>query len=107
LGGDFNGRIGERGARNREEERGMGKCRGEETDGRMDRRKWTGGNVNKQGDKEGEWSYLDSRGETMIDYKIVNEEVWESVEELRIGERAEAEAKGRERTEKERCEGYR
>jgi hypothetical protein len=47
LGGDFNGRIGERGTRNWEEERADGKrnsqrqggkCRGEETDG-MDRRK--------------------------------------------------------------------
>ncbi|KAH0807642.1 hypothetical protein GEV33_015148 [Tenebrio molitor] len=47
-GGDFNWRIGERGARNWEEERGGwenkiqrqgGKFRGEETDG-MDRRKW-------------------------------------------------------------------
>jgi hypothetical protein len=59
-----------------------------QTDGGMDRRKWTGGN--KQGDEEGEWTYLDSRGETMIDYEIVNEEVWESVEEFRIGERAES-----------------
>jgi hypothetical protein len=51
LGGDFNGRIGERGARNWEEEREDGKrksqrqggkCSGEETDG-MDRRKWMGG----------------------------------------------------------------
>jgi hypothetical protein len=66
----------------------MGKCRGEETDGGMDRRKWTGGN--KQWDEEGEWTYLDSRGETIIDYEIVNEEVWESVEEFRIGERAES-----------------
>jgi hypothetical protein len=50
-GGDFNWRIGERGARNWEEERGGwekkiqrqgGKCRGEETDG-MDRRKWMRG----------------------------------------------------------------
>ncbi|KAJ3622094.1 hypothetical protein MTP99_002623 [Tenebrio molitor] len=51
LGGDFNGAIGEKRARNWEEQRGGrekkiqrqgGKCRGEETDG-MDRRKWMGG----------------------------------------------------------------
>jgi hypothetical protein len=64
-----------------------GKCRGEETDG-MDPRKWMGGlNGNKQGDEEGEWTYTDSRGETMIDYGIVNEETWERVGKFRIGER--------------------
>jgi hypothetical protein len=42
-------------------------------------------NGNKQGDQEGEWTYIGSRGETMIDYGIVNEE-----EEFRIGERAES-----------------
>jgi hypothetical protein len=55
--GDFNGRIGERGARNWEEEKGDGKknkrqggkCRGEEADG-VERRKWTGTN---KGTKKG------------------------------------------------------
>jgi hypothetical protein len=51
LGGDFNGRIGERGARNlgkvegeweKKIQRQGGKCKGEETDG-MDRRTWRGG----------------------------------------------------------------
>jgi hypothetical protein len=31
-----------------------------------------------------------SRGETVIDYGIVNEEAWERVKELRIEERAES-----------------
>jgi hypothetical protein len=44
LGGKFDERIGERGARKWEE---GGKCRGEETDG-MDRRKWKGGIERKQ-----------------------------------------------------------
>jgi hypothetical protein len=56
LGGKFNGRIGERGARNWKEDRGMGKensktrwkmQRGEGTD-RMDRRKWMGGTEREQ-----------------------------------------------------------
>jgi hypothetical protein len=34
--------------------------------------------------------YLDSRGETVIDYGMVNEEAWKRVEEVRIGERAES-----------------
>jgi hypothetical protein len=31
---------------------------------------------NKQGDEEGKWIYIGSRGETMINYGIVNE-AWE------------------------------
>jgi hypothetical protein len=46
---------------------------------------WEVLNGNKQGDQEGEWIYIGSRGETVIDYGIVNEE-----EEFRIGERAES-----------------
>jgi hypothetical protein len=34
--------------------------------------------------------YVGSKGETVIDYGIVNEEAWEGVEEFRIGERAES-----------------
>jgi hypothetical protein len=46
---------------------------------------------NKQGDEEGEWTtYIDSRGLTVIDYGIVNEEAWERVEEFRIGERVKS-----------------
>jgi predicted DNA-binding WGR domain protein len=33
---------------------------------------------------------IDSRGETVIDYGMVNEEAWERVEEFRIGERVES-----------------
>jgi hypothetical protein len=92
LGGDFNGRIGERGARNWEEEGGGwekkiqrqgGKYRGEETD-EMD------SNGKKQGDEELERINIGSGGETVIDYGIVSEEAWERVEEFRIGERVES-----------------
>jgi hypothetical protein len=47
-------------------------------------------NGNKQGGKELERTYIGSRGETVIDYGIVNEEAWERVEESRIGERVES-----------------
>jgi hypothetical protein len=49
---------------------------------------WEVLNGNKQGDEEGEWTHIISRGETVIDYGIVNEEAWEGVEEFRIGKRA-------------------
>jgi hypothetical protein len=78
---DFNGRIEERGARNWEEERGMGK--------ENPKTRWEVLNRNKQGDEEGKWTYVGSRGETVIDYGIVNEEAWEKVEEFRIGDKAE------------------
>jgi hypothetical protein len=51
---------------------------------------WEVLNGNKQRDEEGEWTYIGNREETVIDYGIVNEEAWERVEEVRIGERAEA-----------------
>jgi hypothetical protein len=79
LGGDFNGRIGERGAGNWEEERGYGKIKSkdkvENAEGKkMDRKnEWEVLNENKQADAEGEWTYIGSRGETVTDYGIVNE----------------------------------
>jgi uncharacterized protein (DUF1015 family) len=70
---------------------------------------WEVLNGNKLGDEEGEWTYIGSRRERGIDYGIVNEEAWKRVEEFRIGETAESncfkEAKGRERTKKERGRG--
>jgi hypothetical protein len=51
---------------------------------------WVVLNGNKQGDEEGKWTYIGSRGETVIDYGIVNEEAWKRVEEFRIGERVKS-----------------
>jgi hypothetical protein len=47
---------------------------------------WEVLNGNKQGDEEGKWTYIGSRGETVIDY----EEAWEGVEEFKIEERVES-----------------
>jgi hypothetical protein len=58
-----------------------------------------GANGNKQRNEEEEWSCIGSRGETVIDYGIVNEEAWEKVEEFRIGERG-SEGEGKNREEK-------
>jgi hypothetical protein len=44
---------------------------------------------NKRGKQEGEWTYINIIGQTVIDYGIVNEEVWEGVEEYRVGKRPE------------------
>jgi hypothetical protein len=81
LGGDFNGRIGEREARNWEEEKGDGKRKTkdkvENAEGKrliewIEENGWEVLNGNKRGDEEGEVTYVGSRGETVIDYAIVN-----------------------------------
>jgi hypothetical protein len=98
LEGDFKGRIGERRARNWEEERGYGKIKSKDKVENAEKRLmewiekngWEVLNENKQADEEGEWTYIGSRGETVTDYGIVKEEAWKRVEEFRIGERAES-----------------
>jgi hypothetical protein len=79
-----------------------------ETDG-MDRRKWMGGIKREhEGTKKGNGLVIDSRGETVINYGIVNEEAWErgrriqNREESKVGPPGNSfeEAKGRKRTEK-------
>ncbi|KAJ3618485.1 hypothetical protein MTP99_006470 [Tenebrio molitor] len=71
LGGDFNGRIGERGARNWEEEKGDGrrktKDKVENAEGKrliewIEENGWEVLNGNKRGDEEGEVTYVGSRG---------------------------------------------
>jgi hypothetical protein len=49
----------------------------------MDGRKWMGSG-NKQRDEERKWTYVGCRGETVIDYGIVNEEASEKVEKFKI-----------------------
>jgi hypothetical protein len=61
---------------------------------------------NKQGDEEGEWTYIGSRGGgAVIDYGIVNEEDGNSrrIQKSRVGPSRNSfeEAKERERIEKE------
>jgi hypothetical protein len=71
LGGDFNGRIGDRGARNYEEERGKGKRKTKDREEIAEAKRlmeWIEENGwvvligNKQGDEEGEWTYIGSMG---------------------------------------------
>jgi hypothetical protein len=51
---------------------------------------WEVLNGNKRGDEEGELIYVGSRGETVIDYAIVNEAAWEIVKEFKVGERVDS-----------------
>jgi hypothetical protein len=90
VGGDFNGRIVERGARNWEEENGDGKRKTqdkvENAEGKrmMEWIEENGWEV-LNGNEEGEMTYVGSRGETVIDDAIENEAAWERVEEVKVG----------------------
>ncbi|XP_077272062.1 uncharacterized protein LOC143902767 [Temnothorax americanus] len=95
IGGDFNARTGEKGgimdifgeerkSKDKEinaegkklieflEEEGLGILNG------------------TKGDKEGEFTFTGGRGETVIDYIIGNQELWERTEEVRIGEQIDS-----------------
>jgi hypothetical protein len=63
---------------------------------------WEVLNGNKQGDEEGEWTYVGSRGETVIDYAIVNEEAWERVEIMIEGTNHEDRGEGDAREEQKK-----
>ncbi|KAJ3634805.1 hypothetical protein MTP99_007750 [Tenebrio molitor] len=103
VGGDFNGGIVERGARNWEEENGNGKRKTqdkvENAEGKrmMEWIEENGWEV-LNGNEEGEMTYVGSRGETVIDYAIENEAAWERVEEVK----KELTTKKREREEQKK-----
>ncbi|KAJ3667152.1 hypothetical protein Zmor_002554 [Zophobas morio] len=44
----------------------------------------------EEGDEEGERTYVEARGESIIDNGIVNEEAWEEIESFKVGERVES-----------------
>jgi hypothetical protein len=80
VGGDFNGRIGGRGARNWEEEKGDGKrktkAKAENAEGKrliewIEENGWEVLNGNKRRDEEGELTY-------------VNEAAWKRVKEFKV-----------------------
>ncbi|KMQ88770.1 hypothetical protein RF55_11684 [Lasius niger] len=97
IGGDFNTRIGEMGGRvNMGENEEIIKSRNFK-DKKINRERrrlvevleetgWSIINDNIRGDEEGEYTYTGGRGNTVIDYVLGNEGVWEKIERLEIGE---------------------
>ena len=53
-------------------------------------RGWDILNGNIEGDEEGEWTYTRGRGNSVIDYVIVNENTRERVERMELGERVDS-----------------
>ncbi|KAH0820249.1 hypothetical protein GEV33_002542 [Tenebrio molitor] len=85
VGGDFNGRIAKDKVENAEGKRLMEW---------IEENGWEVLNGSKQVDKEEKWTYVGSRGETVIDYAIVNEKAWKTVEKFTIAERWKRRSKG-------------
>jgi len=51
---------------------------------------WDIANGNMRGDENGELTYLGGRGESMVDYVLVNQKAWHKVEKMEIGNRVES-----------------
>jgi len=94
LGGDFNARTGRKGGRLslEGEEEGVGR---RSRDGKINKegrmlvegireRGWSILNGETEGDEEGNWTYTGGRGESVIDYVLVEEEGREEVERLEV-----------------------
>ncbi|KAH0818181.1 hypothetical protein GEV33_004610 [Tenebrio molitor] len=83
---------------------GIENAEGRELVSLVEERGWDVLNGNCIGDEKGEYTYIGSRGETVIDYVMVNEEAWDEIEEFKVGERVESDhmplevrTKGREK----------
>jgi len=53
-------------------------------------RGWEIVNGNIRGDESGEWTYTGVRGESLVDYVIVNQEAWDKLKKMKVGERTES-----------------
>lgn len=51
---------------------------------------WCLANGTKQGDEEGEFTYVGARGASVIDYLLVNTEEWDLLEEFEVKSRIES-----------------
>ncbi|KAH0817483.1 hypothetical protein GEV33_005308 [Tenebrio molitor] len=69
---------------------GIENAEGRELVSLVEERGWDVLNGNCIGDEKGEYTYIGSRGETVIDYVMVNEEAWDEIEEFKVGERVES-----------------
>ncbi|KAJ3665058.1 hypothetical protein Zmor_000572 [Zophobas morio] len=96
--GDFNARLGDKGTRIKDKEKGEKRESKDKANNKerkilwkiIEEMGWEILNGNKEGDEEGEWTYVGAKGESIIDYEIVNEEAWEEIESFKVGERVES-----------------
>ncbi|XP_070157223.1 uncharacterized protein [Polyergus mexicanus] len=94
IGSDFNARTGGRVNLGEEEENGKNRNSKDKKSNREGRRLvevleetgWSIINGNIKGDEKGEYTYTGGRGNTVIDYVLGNEGIWEKIERLKIGQ---------------------
>jgi len=53
-------------------------------------RGWDIANGNMKGDENGKLTYIGERGESMVDYVLVNQKAWDKIEKMKIGNRVES-----------------
>ena len=94
IAGDFNGRLDKKATRLKIEKNGCGrrktKDKVENKEGRIlvdliEEQGWEILNGNKEGDEEGEFTYIGPNGASVIDYAITNDAAWEDIEKFTIG----------------------
>jgi len=100
IGGDFNARTGEEGGKVEGEEweegmyrRSMDKTINKEGKRLVEcirERGWWVLNGEIRGDEEGTWTFSGGRGESVIDYVLVNEDIEEEVVQLVVGDNIES-----------------
>ncbi|RYA67777.1 hypothetical protein DD592_27285, partial [Enterobacter cloacae complex sp. 2DZ2F20B] len=98
IGGNFNARSGDKGTRIIDKEKGEKRGSKDKANNKEGKILWQiieemGREIlngNKEGDEEGEWTYVGARGESIIDYAIVNEEAWEEIESFKVREMVES-----------------
>ena len=98
--GDFNMRIEEEGKCMEYDDPGEIKTRkgkdktvgkeGKSLVGKIENKGWTILNGTTTGDEEGEFTFIGSRGDSVIDYTITNEAAWKRLGEFNVVERVES-----------------
>ena len=56
----------------------------------MEESGWSILNRGVEGDPQGEWTFTGGRANTVIDYALGNEDTWENVERVEVGERVDS-----------------
>lgn len=93
FGGDYNARTGEEmGCELYKEKRRRSKDKVLNVEGEelLENKGLNIVNGRTEGDKEGNFTYISSRGCTVIDYVVTNEEEWEKIKSCKIEERVES-----------------
>ncbi|XP_011859464.1 PREDICTED: uncharacterized protein LOC105556959 [Vollenhovia emeryi] len=103
IGGDFNARTGEEGGKESIEGADEWEFKRCSKDKRINKegrkliqsikeRGWFILNGGERGDREGNWTYSGGRGESVIDYVIVEEEAEEEIERMEIVDKIDSES---------------